>query len=1156
MKKALGLWVLVVGICAGALGGGEIELGFTGENEVRLDWEAIPSQRYNLYATPDLEFVPWTNLTPAGLAFSNVIGSCSAPQGGTIQYYLVAQPDLDPPTVAELVPAANAVAVATNATISIALEDATGVDTQSLVLDVAGWAGLTSASPEISWSNNTVTFTPPAALGAPGATLTNSLTIADAQGHVLSNYVWTFELAQVPEASGEFLALTAPPAIKRTASGRLRTLPNVRPKAGTPALRIQAVGSNTVVFSYEGAPPTITNGTRLVSFDAAYPFYRAVVSNAVDEGLLLITAWTEDVSLDDVLDAGSFAAADLFPADPAPGPSPLKTVGKVLHVEFGGDLSGKVLKSDGDLKLWLPECTWAFVGDVDAAADIGIFSKLKSLDAAAKGKLTVHVKPEVLFHAATSGNDQLQLMAPATKIFGGMVGIVPVWVTVTMELNALYEYDASVEGSVHAVVDMEKELEFAVQLRQKQWSHGAKNSPIVLDSEPVAWQLEGTAHAKVTIQPKVTVLVESLAGLWADFSPYAETAGQYQLNPLQYDWALYAGLSANLGIESRIWYGVWGDKPEWELYSQRWPLWASHYPNASAAPVFSGTFPHRTVPVGGSLTLSGWATGTPAPQYRWTYNGARIVGATAAEYVIPAARAGHAGTYAVQAYNSAGSVQASCTVTVTSPSQGGKPRLAWPLPSGNPYTAHCVAVLDHDDTVGRVVAYNGEVGSIDPVVDQSTTGYAKMSGVPFDLALVGGYVDHQPATLENTHLFYDNHRGFDYPAVLGTEIRAAAAGRLFAATGQTTANGGIWRNPTAAPTFNDESVYSWSKLHTFYILHGGGLSTWYLHASDLSPTVLQNIAANGYADVERGDVVGYVGAWGADGAHLHFGVRETTGTAAGGNVTAVLVDPYGNSDTDYSEILWQEQPSPPGPVPADMVFVQGGTLPDIGNGALNVDSFLIGKYEVTWGEWKAVRAEATARGYDIGGVGDGCADNHPVHVIWYHVVKWCNLRSEIEGRTPAYRVDGDVYRSGWNDDVAVNSAANGYRLPTDAQWEFAARGGTQSQGYEYSGGNDEGAVAWYWDNSGGAACNYNGNHGTWPVGGKAANELGIYDMSGNVWEWCFDWYPGYEGTYRVLRGGSWDCGAYGCRSADRYLSPTFYADNTFGFRAVVPPPGQ
>jgi len=231
-------------------------------------------------------------------------------------------------------------------------------------------------------------------------------------------------------------------------------------------------------------------------------------------------------------------------------------------------------------------------------------------------------------------------------------------------------------------------------------------------------------------------------------------------------------------------------------------------------------------------------------------------------------------------------------------------------------------------------------------------------------------------------------------------------------------------------------------------------------------------------------------------------------------------------------------------VPDDMVLVQGGSLTNIGNGAITVSSFCIGKYEVTWGEWQTVRTWAATNGYDIGSVGAGSADNHPVHTVsWYDVVKWCNARSQKEGRTPVYAVGGAIYQSGTNDAVVVNAWANGYRLPTEAEWEFAARGGTQSQGYLYSGGNDLNAVGWYYGN-------YLGQ-GTWPVGMKAANELGIYDMSGNVGEYCFDWYR--VGVYRVHRGGSSNDPSIPCQAAVRDFADPPSRNGHRGFRSVLPP---
>jgi formylglycine-generating enzyme required for sulfatase activity len=216
--------------------------------------------------------------------------------------------------------------------------------------------------------------------------------------------------------------------------------------------------------------------------------------------------------------------------------------------------------------------------------------------------------------------------------------------------------------------------------------------------------------------------------------------------------------------------------------------------------------------------------------------------------------------------------------------------------------------------------------------------------------------------------------------------------------------------------------------------------------------------------------------------------------------------------------------------PANMVIVAGGTLPQ-GSGIAGqiVATFQIGKYEVTWGEWKEVRAWAVANGYsdlaEVGGTDpSGSADNFPVTLVsWYDVVKWMNARSERDGLTPVYQVSGETYKTGQSAPM-VNSRVNGYRLPTEAEWEWAARGGLSGRGLIYSGSNDVSAVAWYEDNS---------SDGSKAVGTKAANELAIYDMSGNVWEWCED--VSFT-SKRHVRGGSWDYNADYCTVANRGIS--------------------
>ena len=137
-----------------------------------------------------------------------------------------------------------------------------------------------------------------------------------------------------------------------------------------------------------------------------------------------------------------------------------------------------------------------------------------------------------------------------------------------------------------------------------------------------------------------------------------------------------------------------------------------------------------------------------------------------------------------------------------------------------------------------------------------------------------------------------------------------------------------------------------------------------------------------------------------------------------------------------------------------------------------------------------------------------------------------------------------------------------FRLPTEAEWEYAARGGNQSQGYKYAGSNTVGDVAWY-DDSSYALGSSNPDYGTHPVATKAPNELGLYDMSGNVYEWCLDWYDSYSsdaqtnptgpasGFGRVYRGGCWLSDAWLCRVSSRdYFTPS-YTNDLFGLRLAL-----
>jgi formylglycine-generating enzyme required for sulfatase activity len=240
---------------------------------------------------------------------------------------------------------------------------------------------------------------------------------------------------------------------------------------------------------------------------------------------------------------------------------------------------------------------------------------------------------------------------------------------------------------------------------------------------------------------------------------------------------------------------------------------------------------------------------------------------------------------------------------------------------------------------------------------------------------------------------------------------------------------------------------------------------------------------------------------------------------------------------------------------------------------VTVSPFYIQQTETTQAQWDEVRIWGLSNGYTDLPTGDGKAANHPVQrVSWWNVVKWCNARSEKEGLTPVYTVSGAVMKTGETDPEA-NWIANGYRLPTEAEWEKAARGGVSGKRFPWGTDTISHAQANYsgflhpydqsWIDRYHPSYSAGGTPYTSPVGSFAANGFGLFDMSGNVWEWCWDWYGASSyvngasdpkgaasGTYRVLRGGSWNGSARFSRAADRYNGFPGITGFVYGFRPV------
>jgi formylglycine-generating enzyme required for sulfatase activity len=273
-------------------------------------------------------------------------------------------------------------------------------------------------------------------------------------------------------------------------------------------------------------------------------------------------------------------------------------------------------------------------------------------------------------------------------------------------------------------------------------------------------------------------------------------------------------------------------------------------------------------------------------------------------------------------------------------------------------------------------------------------------------------------------------------------------------------------------------------------------------------------------------------------------------------------------------------------------FVMGDSIDgetDAPTENVSVSAFYIDTNLVTYSLWQQVCGWAATNGYVFDGIGVALGTNYPVQTVnWFDAVRWCNARSQMASLAPVYYTDAgltQVYKTG---DVAVNAnwTNAGYRLPTEAEWEKAARGGNVGERFPWGNFISESQANYYGDplasgngysyDSGPAGYNaafYTGfvnyfNGYSSPVRSFAPNGYGLNDMAGNTFQWCWDWYGPYpngpltdphgaaSGTNRITRGGSWLHFADQCRTAFRNNDLPTFADDELGFRTVILPPSQ
>jgi formylglycine-generating enzyme required for sulfatase activity len=308
----------------------------------------------------------------------------------------------------------------------------------------------------------------------------------------------------------------------------------------------------------------------------------------------------------------------------------------------------------------------------------------------------------------------------------------------------------------------------------------------------------------------------------------------------------------------------------------------------------------------------------------------------------------------------------------------------------------------------------------------------------------------------------------------------------------------------------------------------------------------------------------------------NFTIQTATFLPAGTNWVDYLQIPVTNG-VNTNQLLDFNPPAGMSFIPAG-VFMMGDTLDgqsDAKPTNVTVSAFYMDANLVSYGQWLTVYNWATNRGYGFVNGGAGKAANHPVvFVDWFDTLKWCNARSQQADLTPVYYTDPSwtqVYTNGETTNVYANWTADGYRLPTEAEWEKAARGGLIGQRFPWGNAISENQANYVGDtndysydlgpNGSNTAFTNGVSPHTSPVGYFAPNGYGLYDMAGNVFEWCWDWYGttyagGSDprgpatGSTRVLRCGSWVFDAVYSRCANRNNNNLTITHSGLGFRCV------
>ena len=1165
---------------------------------LNLVWPATPGIRYEVMQSTNLQ--SWSTAPGYPAAANGPAQQMPFQASGNAGFFQVKALDEQPPAIASQYPQDGGFAVPRFANLTMQLSDATGIDTNSISLTVGSLGTFTLTNAQITFSNNLLTFINGGSipLGGWSSNILVTLVMADTLGNITTN-TWSFTLESQPLVVTNLFVFGSPQA--QRVGQQIGNIPTralakqfgpIPMDSGYPWTLAQ-VATNYLVLAYTNTAPGFMVGQYVCNLTPASPaeiFNRQITSISDDPGHKLLTLFTVEVPLTEIATNGSASISSdsmiLQMGTNGAFTKAFSVSGTVTFPRIGYSLDGAefTLRQDGFdstingvtvsvgdapdlLHVTADQLHWWLTPQLQAGIDIN-WGGLQRFQAIASGTVDSAAvwDADVTLAGADATQTIFQLPPgahPQTWIFLGSIGPVPVFASLDFNLKLVAEEEAQAILSFHAGETQTMNASFGLTYNSPndvEWVHDFNFPPPAV--EPFTGNVNAEGSVKLSLEPEVDFLVYGLAGVSAGITPSASVVFQAGTSqPLTGD--LDADVSLDLGLAGPA-FDALNFTPQFSLslWSDQWHL----FPNPANIS-FDQQPQSQTVTVGGSANFSCTVAATGMPGYQWYFNGVPMPGQTSRTLLLPNVGYGYAGNYYVQVSAGGQTINSTPATLTVLPASLQSGLIAYYPFNGN---ANDASGNGHNGTIVNAVLASDRFGNPNNCYSfNGINSYITITN-SFDLSPVGDFSisvwlrqnsSSLPEVIVSKSLAGDNSTGWFIALEPPNWLQFQAAPYF----------------ESNSPTIIRPPTNEWDHA-TFTFTRSTGLCRSYLNG------VLVDSRTRNYSSSvsPRNLTIGAQEYWSVGQYNYFFN----------GQLDDIRI--Y-NRALSASEILSLYNSSLPVPAPSSgMALIPAGSFtmgncmdPNEGNSdelplhTVYVSAFYMDIYDVTKSLWDSVYQWATSHGYSFDNAGSGKAANHPVQTVnWYDCVKWCNARSEMEGRTPAYYTDASqtvVYRSGYVDvDNSSVKWNNGYRLPTEAEWEKAARGGLSGQRFPWGNTISESQANYYscycyiYDLSN-TGFNPTFNDGvTSPVGYFAPNGYGLYDMAGNVWQLCWDLYGDYSSgsqtdpcgpttdqydSGRVCRGGCCGLNAILCRSASR--SDFFPAGGSsgpgLGFRSVLPP---